>query len=122
MQVLGILGALDPHVHKRNQQSLQGGLGEGDHAVVSDVPRQIHSMEELFLEIWPAGGLFMTSDDYFYTVISDSIGFFLSPKLVKLNYLKNNHSAGCNTCINADSKGSSVKLSPESCGISDVYI
>lgn len=68
LKVLGILGALDPHVHKRNQQSLQGGLGEGDHAVVSDVPRQIHSMEELFLEIWPAGGLFMTSEDYFYTV------------------------------------------------------
>ncbi|KAH0633157.1 hypothetical protein KY284_035943 [Solanum tuberosum] len=28
LKVLGIMGALDPHVHKRNQQSLPGSLGE----------------------------------------------------------------------------------------------
>lgn len=68
LKVLGILGALDPHIHKHNQQSLQGGLGEGNHAVVADVRQQIHSMEELPLDVWPAGGLFMTSEDYYSTV------------------------------------------------------
>ncbi|MCO5588585.1 hypothetical protein L7F22_042542 [Adiantum nelumboides] len=68
LKVLGILGALDPHVHKRNQQLLQGGLGEGNHVEVTDVPQQMHSMEELFVEVWPAGGLFMTSEDYYSTV------------------------------------------------------
>lgn len=28
-QVLGLMCALDPHVHKRNQQSLQGPLDDG---------------------------------------------------------------------------------------------
>lgn len=68
LKVLGILGALDPHVYKRNQQSLQGGHGDGHHAVVPDVRQQVGSMEELSLELWPSGGLFITSEDYYSTV------------------------------------------------------
>ncbi|KAH7427560.1 hypothetical protein KP509_10G049200 [Ceratopteris richardii] len=69
LKVLGIIGALDPHVHKRNQLRLQGGLGEADHVVVSDVSQQMHSMEDPFSEVWPSGGLFITSEDYFSTVL-----------------------------------------------------
>ena len=68
-QVLGILGALDPHRHKHNQQSLQGVHREGNHA---DVRQQMHSMEELPLDVLPAGGLFTTSEDYYSTVLQYS--------------------------------------------------
>lgn len=68
LKVLGIVGALDPLIQKRNQQSLQGGHGEGHHAVVPDARQQVHSMEEHSPELWPSGGLLITSEDYYSTV------------------------------------------------------
>ncbi|KAK3002096.1 hypothetical protein RJ639_022551, partial [Escallonia herrerae] len=66
-QVLGIIGALDPHVHKRNQQSLPGSHGEVIRAA-SDTGQQIRSMDELPTDLWPS---FATSEDYFSTVLPD---------------------------------------------------
>lgn len=58
------MGALDPHVHKRNQQSLPGSHGEVPRAA-SDSGQHIRSMEELPMDLWPS---FATSEDYFSTV------------------------------------------------------
>lgn len=63
-QVLGIMGALDPHVHKRNQQSLPGSHGEVIRAA-SDTGQHIRSMDELPMDLWPS---FATSEDYYPTV------------------------------------------------------
>ncbi|KAK2968905.1 hypothetical protein RJ640_018597, partial [Escallonia rubra] len=68
-QVLGIMGALDPHVHKRNQQSLPGSHGEVIRAA-SDTGQQIRSMDELPTDLWPS---FATSEDYFSTVAINSL-------------------------------------------------
>lgn len=64
MQVLGIMGALDPHVHKRNQQSLPGSHGEVTR-VTGDPGQHIRSMDELPTDLWPS---FATSEDYYSTV------------------------------------------------------
>lgn len=64
LQVLGIMGALDPHAHKRNQQHLPGSHGEVNHAA-SDTSQHIVSMEEFPTELRPT---FATSDDYYSTV------------------------------------------------------
>ena len=64
-QVLGIMGALDPHVHKRNQLSLPGSHGEVTRAA-SDSGQHIQSVDELPMELWPS---FATSEDYFSTVL-----------------------------------------------------
>lgn len=61
-QVLGIMGALDPHVHKRNQLPFPGSHGEGTRAT-SDTGQHIRSMDELPME--PS---FATSEDYYSTV------------------------------------------------------
>ncbi|KAK2968912.1 hypothetical protein RJ640_018604 [Escallonia rubra] len=68
-EVLGIMGALDPHVHKRNQQSLPGSHGEVIRAA-SDTGQQILSMDELPTDLWPS---FATSEDYFSTVAINSL-------------------------------------------------
>ncbi|CAN8288398.1 unnamed protein product [Cochlearia groenlandica] len=57
LKVLGIMGALDPHTHKLNQQSLSGSHGEE--------PRGIPSSDELLVELRPS---FATSEDYYSTV------------------------------------------------------
>lgn len=64
LQVLGIMGALDPHIHKRNQHSLPGSHGEVTNAA-SEVGQHIVSMEELPTELWPS---FTASEDYYSTV------------------------------------------------------
>ncbi|KAJ6818004.1 serine/threonine-protein kinase TOR [Iris pallida] len=69
LKVLGIMGALDPHVHKRNQQRLSGSHGEVNRAS-SDTSQQIVSMEELPTELWPS---FATSEDYYSTVAISSL-------------------------------------------------
>ncbi|CAI9302833.1 unnamed protein product [Lactuca saligna] len=69
LMVLGIMGALDPHVHKRNQQSLQGPLGDGTHATNDTCPH-IQSSDELPMDFWPS---FATSEDYFSTVAISSL-------------------------------------------------
>ncbi|XP_010245613.1 PREDICTED: serine/threonine-protein kinase TOR isoform X2 [Nelumbo nucifera] len=69
LKVLGIMGALDPHVHKRNQQSLPGSHGEVTRAA-SDTGQHIRSMDELPTDLWPS---FATSEDYYSTVAINSL-------------------------------------------------
>lgn len=69
LKVLGIMGALDPHIHKRNQQNLPCSHGEVNRAA-SDTSQHIVSMEELPTELWPS---FATSDDYYSTVAISSL-------------------------------------------------
>lgn len=63
-QVLGIMGALDPHAHKRNQQ-LSGSHGEVTRAA-SDSGQHIQPMDEFPMDLWPS---FATSEDYYSTVL-----------------------------------------------------
>ncbi|PSS02733.1 Serine/threonine-protein kinase [Actinidia chinensis var. chinensis] len=67
LKVLGIMGALDPHVHKRNQQCLPGSHGEVNRG---DTGQHIQSMGEL-----PTDGSssFPTSEDYYPTVAINSL-------------------------------------------------
>ncbi|RWR77912.1 serine/threonine-protein kinase TOR isoform X2 [Cinnamomum micranthum f. kanehirae] len=69
LKVLGIMGALDPHVHKRNQQNLPGIHGEVTRAA-SDTGQHIRSMEELPTDLGPS---FATSEDYYATVAINSL-------------------------------------------------
>ncbi|XP_038877544.1 serine/threonine-protein kinase TOR isoform X2 [Benincasa hispida] len=69
LKVLGIMGALDPHVHKRNQLSLPGSHGEVTRAA-SDSGQHIQSVDELPMELWPS---FATSEDYYSTVAINSL-------------------------------------------------
>ncbi|XP_076900196.1 serine/threonine-protein kinase TOR-like [Bidens hawaiensis] len=69
LKVLGIMGALDPHAHKRNQQSLPGPHGDGTRAA-SDTGPHIQSSDELPMDLWPS---FATSEDYFSTVAINSL-------------------------------------------------
>ncbi|XP_058007343.1 serine/threonine-protein kinase TOR isoform X4 [Hevea brasiliensis] len=69
LKVLGIMGALDPHAHKRNQQNLPGSHGEVAHAA-SDSGQHIPSVDDLPLDIWPS---FATSEDYYSTVAINSL-------------------------------------------------
>ncbi|KGN43836.1 serine/threonine-protein kinase TOR [Cucumis sativus] len=69
LKVLGIMGALDPHVHKRNQLSLPGSHGEVTRAA-SDSGQHIQSVDELPMELWPS---FATSEDYYSTVAISSL-------------------------------------------------
>ncbi|KAL7199556.1 hypothetical protein ACSBR2_021780 [Camellia fascicularis] len=73
LKVLGIMGALDPHLHKRNQQRLSGSHGEVTHAA-SDSGQHIQSMDELPMDLWPS---FATSEDYFSTVAINSLVWIL---------------------------------------------
>ncbi|KAL6964513.1 non-specific serine,threonine protein kinase [Sarracenia purpurea var. burkii] len=69
LKVLGIMGALDPHVHKCNQQCLPGSHGEVNRAA-SDTGQHISSMDELPMDLWPS---FATSEDYYSTVAISSL-------------------------------------------------
>lgn len=64
VQVLGIMGALDPHVYKRNQSSLPGSHGDVTRAASDS--GHIQSMDDLPMDLWPS---FATSEDYYSTVI-----------------------------------------------------
>ena len=59
------MGALDPHVHKRNQQSLPGPHGEASRPA-SDSGQHIQSMDEFPTDLWPS---FASSEDYYSTVV-----------------------------------------------------
>ncbi|KAH0634824.1 hypothetical protein KY284_037610 [Solanum tuberosum] len=76
LKVLGIMGALDPHVHKHNQQSLPGSHGEVTW-VTGDPGQHIRSMDELPTDLWPS---FATFEDYFST----SMGLACVPYLPKV--------------------------------------
>lgn len=69
LKVLGIMGALDPHIHKRNQQSLPGAHGEVTRPA-SDTGQHTRSMEELPMDHGPS---FATSEDYYATVAINSL-------------------------------------------------
>ncbi|KAK6136952.1 hypothetical protein DH2020_029313 [Rehmannia glutinosa] len=78
LKVLGIMGALDPHAHKRNQLSLPGSHGEVARTA-GDPGQHIRSMDELPMDLWPS---FATSEDYFSTVaISSLMRIFRDPSL-----------------------------------------
>lgn len=72
LQVLGIMGALDPHVHKRNQQSLSGSHGEVPRGT-GDSGQPIPSIDELPVELRPS---FATSEDYYSTVVLNLCEYF----------------------------------------------
>ncbi|RZB77574.1 serine/threonine-protein kinase TOR-like [Glycine soja] len=69
LKVLGIMGALDPHLHKRNQKTLPGPHGDVTRPA-SDSSQQIQSMDEFPLDLWPS---FASSDDYYSTVAINSL-------------------------------------------------
>jgi FKBP12-rapamycin complex-associated protein len=64
LQVLGIMGALDPHVYKRNQARLPGSHGDVTHAASDS--GHVQSMDDLPMDLWPS---FATSEDYYSTVV-----------------------------------------------------
>ncbi|XP_056160918.1 serine/threonine-protein kinase TOR isoform X1 [Syzygium oleosum] len=69
LKVLGIMGALDPHMHKRNQLMLPGSHGEVARAAV-DSGQHIQTMDEVPMDLWPS---FATSEDYYSTVAINSL-------------------------------------------------
>ncbi|KAG8368518.1 hypothetical protein BUALT_Bualt15G0054000 [Buddleja alternifolia] len=78
LKVIGIMGALDPHAHKRNQLSLPGSHGEVARTSGDPGPH-IRSMDELPMDLWPS---FATSEDYYSTVaISSLMRIFRDPSL-----------------------------------------
>ncbi|EPS72515.1 hypothetical protein M569_02243, partial [Genlisea aurea] len=78
LKVLGIMGALDPHAHKRNKLSLPGSHGEVG-CSSGDPGQHIGSIEGLPMDLWPS---FATSEDYYSTVaISSLMRIFRDPSL-----------------------------------------
>ncbi|KAL3621059.1 hypothetical protein CASFOL_035971 [Castilleja foliolosa] len=76
LKVLGIMGALDPHAHKRNQLILSGSHGEVARTA-GDPSKHIRSMDEVPTDLWPS---FAT--DYYSTVaISSLMRIFRDPSL-----------------------------------------
>ncbi|XP_022763546.1 serine/threonine-protein kinase TOR isoform X3 [Durio zibethinus] len=70
LKVLGIMGALDPHAHKRNQQSLPGSHGDVARAASDSGQHIPSSMDELPMDLRPS---FATSEDYYSTVAINSL-------------------------------------------------
>ncbi|GAU24847.1 hypothetical protein TSUD_115700 [Trifolium subterraneum] len=69
LKVLGIMGALDPHLHKRNQKALPGPHGEVSRPAC-DSSQQIQSMDDYPMDLWPS---FASSDDHYSTVAINSL-------------------------------------------------
>ncbi|PWZ19658.1 hypothetical protein Zm00014a_018155 [Zea mays] len=69
LKVLGIMGALDPHAHKRNQHNLPGQHREVLRPTI-ETAQHIVSMEELPTDYWPS---FSASEDYYSTVAISSL-------------------------------------------------
>ncbi|XP_068316986.1 serine/threonine-protein kinase TOR-like [Pyrus communis] len=69
LKVLGIMGALDPHVHKRHQQSLPGSHGDVA-CCANESGQHIQSVDELPMDPWPS---FATPEDYYSTVAINSL-------------------------------------------------
>ncbi|GAB2292090.1 hypothetical protein Dimus_026338 [Dionaea muscipula] len=69
LKVLGIMGALDPYIQKRNQPSLPWSQGEVTNPV-GDTGAQIRSIDDLQIDLWPS---FATSEDYYSTVAINSL-------------------------------------------------
>ncbi|XP_024028419.1 serine/threonine-protein kinase TOR, partial [Morus notabilis] len=84
LKVLGIMGALDPHLHKRNQLSLSGSHGDVTRAA-SDSGQHLQSMDELPMDLWPS---FATSEDYYSTVSINSLMRILRDPSLSSYHLK----------------------------------
>ncbi|BFG42177.1 hypothetical protein CerSpe_284510 [Prunus speciosa] len=84
LKVLGIMGALDPHVHKRNQQSLPGPHGDVTRNA-SESGQHIQSVDELPMDLWPS---FATSEDYYSTVAINSLMRILRDPSLATYHLK----------------------------------
>ncbi|KAK4259382.1 hypothetical protein QN277_005720 [Acacia crassicarpa] len=85
LKVLGIMGALDPHEHKRNQQRLPGPHGEVTRPV-SDSGQHMQSMEEFpMLDLWPS---FASSEEYHSTVAINSLMRILRDSSLASYHLK----------------------------------
>ncbi|CAM0955895.1 unnamed protein product [Alopecurus aequalis] len=69
LKVLGIMGALDPHAHKRNQHNLPGQHREVLRPTI-ETAQHIVSMEEIPTDFWPS---FSASEDYYSTVAISSL-------------------------------------------------
>ncbi|CAO2815870.1 unnamed protein product [Amaranthus hypochondriacus] len=70
LKVLGIMGALDPYVHKRNQPNLPGSHGEVTHTN-TETGQHIRSMDDLPMDLWPS--FTTSSEDYYSTVAINSL-------------------------------------------------
>ncbi|XP_062176298.1 serine/threonine-protein kinase TOR isoform X2 [Alnus glutinosa] len=82
LKVLGIMGALDPHVYKRNQARLPGSHGDVTHAASDS--GHVQSMDDLPMDLWPS---FATSEDYYSTVAINSLMRILrDPSLASYHY------------------------------------
>ncbi|KAM1650754.1 hypothetical protein ACFXTH_003293 [Malus domestica] len=84
LKVLGIMGALDPHVHKRNQQSLPGSHGDVTRSA-SESGQHFQSVDELPMDLWPS---FATSEDYYSTVAINSLMRILRDPSLATYHLK----------------------------------
>ncbi|KAE9596461.1 putative non-specific serine/threonine protein kinase [Lupinus albus] len=84
LKVLGIMGALDPHMHKRNQKVLPGPHGEIIRPA-SDSNQQIQTMDEFPADLWPS---FASSDDYYSTVAINSLMRILRDPSLNIYHLK----------------------------------
>ncbi|CAL0314575.1 unnamed protein product [Lupinus luteus] len=84
LKVLGIMGALDPHMHKRNQKALPGPHGEITRPA-SDSNQQIQTMDEFPADLWPS---FASSDDYYSTVAINSLMRILRDPSLNIYHLK----------------------------------
>ncbi|XP_021776173.1 serine/threonine-protein kinase TOR-like [Chenopodium quinoa] len=70
LKVLGIMGALDPYVHKRNQPNLPGAHTEVTNTT-TETGQHIRSMDDLPMDLWPS--FTTSSEDYYSTVAINSL-------------------------------------------------
>ncbi|KAF4382019.1 hypothetical protein CsatB_005984 [Cannabis sativa] len=84
LKVLGIMGALDPHLHKKNQLSLPGLHGEVARAA-SDSGQHLQAIDDLPVDLWPS---FATSEDYYSTVAINSLMRILRDPSLSSYHLK----------------------------------
>ncbi|PON55167.1 Serine/threonine protein kinase [Parasponia andersonii] len=84
LKVLGIMGALDPHLHKKNQLSLPGSHGEVTRAA-SDSGQHLQAVDDLPVDLWPS---FATSEDYYSTVAINSLMRILRDPSLSSYHLK----------------------------------
>lgn len=81
--MLGVIGALDPHAHKRNQVLLQAGHAEGARpAAATDGGMARSALVEADLpgEVLPSSGMSTSSEEYYPTVAINALMRILREK------------------------------------------
>ncbi|XP_024523697.1 serine/threonine-protein kinase TOR, partial [Selaginella moellendorffii] len=70
LKVLGVIGALDPHVNKRNELRLHPSDGNR-----SSLSETVHGQtnDESLMEAWPTGGISAATEDYYSTVAINAL-------------------------------------------------